>query len=156
MGGLDTLLADLLRSPQIQSAILDLVNNILTSPQFKRACSILLKELWKDLVEEPETLQQVIHLLQNAVQDEAIKDAAVQLVTEVFGDQEVLDEVVDLFQRLGQERKVQVATQELLRHHTTTFQNTTARSLDSRTKHLASLDMAQSNNKINSKSGFSV
>jgi uncharacterized membrane-anchored protein YjiN (DUF445 family) len=114
MGGLDTLLADLLRSPQIQSAILDLVNNILTSPQFKRACSILLKELWKDLVEEPETLQQVIHLLQNAVQDEAIKDAAVQLVTEVFGDQEVMDEVVDLFQRLGQERKVQVATQELL------------------------------------------
>lgn len=114
MGGLDTLLADLLRSPQIQSAVNDLVNSILTSPQFKRSCSVLLKELWKDLVDDPETLQQVIHLLQNAIQDEAIKDAAVQLVTEVFGDQEVLDEVVDLFQRLGNERKVQVATQNLL------------------------------------------
>lgn len=114
VGGLDTLLADLLRSPQIQSALLDLVNNILTSPQFKRTCSILLKQLWKDLVEDPETLQQVIHLLQNAIQDEAIRDAAVQLVTEVFADEEVLEEVVELFQRLGQDRKVQQATQDLL------------------------------------------
>lgn len=114
MGGLDTILADLLRSPQIQNAINDLVNKILTSPQFKRSCSILLKELWKDLVEDPETLKQVIHLLYNAIQDEAIKDAAVQLVTEVFADKEVLDEVVELFQRLGKEPKVQMATQELL------------------------------------------
>jgi uncharacterized membrane-anchored protein YjiN (DUF445 family) len=114
MGGLDTLLADLLRSPQIQDAINELVNKILTSPQFKRACSVLVKELWKDLVEDTETLKQVIHLLYNAIQDEAIKDAAVQLVTEVFADKEVLDEVVELFQRLGQEAKVQKATQELL------------------------------------------
>lgn len=114
MGGLDTLLADLLRSPQIQNAINELVNNILTSPQFKQSCSILIKELWKDLVEDSETLKQVIHLLYNAIQDEAIKDAAVQLVTEVFADKEVLDEVVELFQRLGQEAKVQKATEELL------------------------------------------
>ena len=114
MGGLDTLIADLLRSPHIQDAINELINKILNSPQFKRSCSILLKELWKDLVDDPETLKQVIHLLYNSIQDEAIKDAAVQLVTEVFADKEVLDEVVDLFQRLGQEPKVQVATQELL------------------------------------------
>lgn len=114
MGGLDTLLADLLRSPQIQNAINDLIQKILTSPQFKQSCSILLKELWKDLVEDPETLKQVTHLLNNAIQDEAIKDAAVQLVTEVFADKEVLDEVVELFERLGQERKVQIATQDLL------------------------------------------
>eukprot|EP00934_Nitzschia_sp_Nitz4_P005314 Nitzschia sp. Nitz4//scaffold32_size149145//69827//74087//NITZ4_002882-RA/size149145-processed-gene-0.96-mRNA-1//1//CDS//3329548078//5304//frame0 len=111
MGGL---VADLLRSPQIQNAVNDLINSIITSPQFKKSCSILLKELWADLVEDPETLKQVIHLLYNAIQDEAIKDAAVQLVTEVFSDKEVLDELVELTQRLGQERKVQQATQGLL------------------------------------------
>lgn len=114
LGGLDSIVADLLRSPLIQSALNDLVVNILSSPQFKKSCSILLKELWTDLVEDPETLKQVIHLLYNAIQDEAIKDAAVQLVTEVFSDKEVLDELVELTERLGQEEKVQVATQNLL------------------------------------------
>ena len=112
--GLDSLIADLLKSPLIQGAIHDLANSVLTSPQFKKSCKILLRELWKDLVEDPETLKQVIHLLHNAIQDDSIRDAAVELVTEVFSEQEVLDEIVDLFQRLGQEKKVQKATQELL------------------------------------------
>ena len=106
LGGLDSIFADLLKSPRVQKAVNNLVAQVLQSPQFKRSCQILIKELWTDLVEDPETLKQVIHLLHNAIQDEQIKEAAVQLVTEVFSDKEVLDEVVTLFQRLGEEKEV--------------------------------------------------
>jgi hypothetical protein len=112
--GLHRIIADLLKSPQVGEAATQLVTNIIQSPQFKRACQVLLKELWTDLVEDPETLKQVIHLLQNAIQDPKIKDAAVQLVMEVFGDDQVLDELVVLVQRLGVEKQVQDATQALL------------------------------------------
>lgn len=106
LGGMDSIVADLLRSPQVQKAINHLVTQVLQSPQFKKSCQILLKELWTDLVEDPETLKQVVHLLYNAIQDEQIKEAMVQLVTEVFDDKEVLDELVVLFQRLGEEKEV--------------------------------------------------
>ena len=111
LGGMDSIVADLLNSPQVQKAVNNLVAQVLQSPQFKTACQVLIKELWSDLVNDPETLKQVIHLLYNAIQDEQIKEAAVQLVTEVFSDKEVLDEVVTLFQRLGDERKVKEETQ---------------------------------------------
>jgi uncharacterized membrane-anchored protein YjiN (DUF445 family) len=112
--GLDRIVADLLRSPQIQEAVNDLVANVVQSQQFKKACQLLLKELLRDLLDDPETLKQVIHLLQNAIVDEKIKEASVQLVTEVFGDDRVLDELVVLVQRLGMEQQVQAATQALL------------------------------------------
>ena len=108
LGGLDTLVADLLESPVIQQAITNLVTQVLESPQFKKTCQVLLSELWSDLVNDPETLKQVIHLLQHAIQDEKIKHAAVELVSEVFSDKEVLDELVELVQRLGEEKKVRV------------------------------------------------
>ena len=114
VGGLDSLVADLLSSPRIQGAVTDLVTQVLQSQQFKRATQVLIKELWKDLVEDPETLAQVIHLLQNVIQDEHIKEAAIQLVMEVFNDKEVLDELVTLLERLGREKEVLAATQALL------------------------------------------
>ena len=112
--GLDRIVADLLKSPQVGEAATQLVVLVIQSQQFKRACQALLKELWNDLVNDEETLKQVIHLLQNAIQDPKIKDAAVELVMEVFGDDQVLDELVVLVQRLGVEKQVQDATQALL------------------------------------------
>lgn len=112
--GLDRIVADLLKSPQIQEAATTLVTKIIQSSQFKTACQLLLKELLKDLLEDPDTLKQVIHLLQNAIVDEKIKEAAVQLATEIFGDDRVLDELVVLVQRLGMEQQVKFATQALL------------------------------------------
>lgn len=112
--GLDRIVADLLKSPQVEQAVMHLVTQVIQAPQFKRACQALLKELWKDLVEDEETLKQVVHLLQNAIQDEKIKEAAIQLVMEVFGDDLVLEELVALVQRLGVEKQVQQATQALL------------------------------------------
>ena len=112
--GLDRIVADLLKSPQIQDAATTLVTKIIQSSQFKTACQLLLKELLKDLLEDPDTLKQVIHLLQNAIVDEKIKEAAVQLATEIFGDDRVLDELVVLVQRLGMEQQVKFATQALL------------------------------------------
>ena len=112
--GLDRIVADLMKSPQVGEAATQLVVKVVQSQQFKRACQALLKELWTDLVSDEETLRQVIHLLQNAIQDPKIKDAAVELVMEVFGDDQVLDELVVLVQRLGVEKQVQDATQALL------------------------------------------
>lgn len=112
--GLDRIVADLLKSPQIQQAATNLVTSILQSAQFKTACQLLLKELLKDLLDDPDTLKQVIHLLQNAIKDEKIKEAAVQLATDIFGDDRVLDELVTLVQRLGMEQQVKYATQALL------------------------------------------
>ena len=112
--GLDRIVSDLLKSPQIQQAATNLVTSIIQSAQFKTACQLLLKELLKDLLDDPDTLKQVIHLLQNAIKDEKIKEAAVQLATDIFGDDRVLDELVILVQRLGMEQQVKYATQALL------------------------------------------
>jgi hypothetical protein len=112
--GLDRIVADVIKSPKVEEAITNLVTRVIQSPQFKRACQVLLKELLQDLLSDPDTLKQVIHLLNNAIQDQKIKDAAVQLVIDVFGDDQVLDELVVLVQRLGMEDKVQQATQALL------------------------------------------
>lgn len=114
VGGLDSIIADLLKSPRVQQGVSDLVTKVLSSPEFKRTTQILLRELWNDLVNDPETLAQVIHLLQNVIQDENIKEAAIQLVMEVFNDREILDELVILLERLGQEKQVLAATQALL------------------------------------------
>lgn len=112
--GLDRIVADVIKSPKVEEAITNLATKIIQSPQFKRACQVLLKELLQDLLDDPDTLKQVIHLLNHAIQDQKIKDAAVQLVIDVFGDDQVLDELVVLVQRLGMEDKVQQATQALL------------------------------------------
>ena len=104
--GIDSILAELLKSKQIQDAVTGLVTKVIESPQFKRACQVLLRELWNDLVQDPETLSQVVHLLQHAIQDERIKEAAIQLVMDVVNDQEVLEELTALLQKLGQEQKV--------------------------------------------------
>ena len=112
--GLDRIVADLLNSSQIQEATTNLVTKIIQSSQFKTACNILLKELLKDLLDDPDTLKQVIHLLQNAIADQKIKEAAVQLATDIFGDDRVQDELITLVQRLGTEKEVQIATQALL------------------------------------------
>ena len=104
--GLDAILSDLLKSPQFQDAVTSLVTHVLQSQEFKRACQVLLKELWNDLINDPETAAQVIHLLQHAIQDEQIKKAATELVMEIVNDREVLDELVVLLQNLGNEQKV--------------------------------------------------
>jgi hypothetical protein len=112
--GLDRIVADLLKSPQIQESANNLVTKVIQSSQFKTACQVLLKELLQDLLDDPDTLKQVVHLLQHAIVDEKIKEAAVQLAMDIFGDDRVLDELVTLVQRLGLEQQVQQATQALL------------------------------------------
>ena len=104
--GIDSILAELLKSKQVQDAITSLVTKVIESPEFKRACQVLLRELWNDLVQDPETLSQVVHLLQHAIKDERIKEAAIELVMDVVNDKEVMEELTALLQKLGSEEKV--------------------------------------------------
>jgi hypothetical protein len=68
LGG--SIVAELLKSPQIQQVLSNLVSQNFQSSEFKTTVQVLMKELWTDLVEDPETLKQVIHLLQYTIQDE--------------------------------------------------------------------------------------
>lgn len=47
--------ADVLQSEALQEAIASLITRVLESVQFQNACQTLLKNLWNDLVTDPET-----------------------------------------------------------------------------------------------------
>jgi hypothetical protein len=65
-------------------------------------------------VEDPETVKQVVKLLQIAIQDPAILKAAQKLVLDLVEEPDVKQALIDMIQKLGNDSQVQVATQTLL------------------------------------------
>ena len=65
------------------------------------ACQQLLQDLWTDLVKDPETTAQIIYVLNMAIQNEDIRLAVKKLVFDIVEDEEVLEELVRLLQKLG-------------------------------------------------------
>jgi hypothetical protein len=115
------MVADVLNSETLQEAIVSLINRVLESTHFQNACQRLLKNLWDDLVNDPETTTQVVQLLNNAIQNKEIQRSVKRLVLQIIDDPEVYDELTRLLVRLGQEKEVLKATQDLLAdsaHHT--------------------------------------
>lgn len=108
------MIADVLNSESLQSALASLITRVLDSEQFQKACQTLLKNLWNDLVNDPETTAQVVQLLQNAIQNKDIQRSVKKLVMQIIDDKEVYDELTRLLVRLGQEKEVLAATQSLL------------------------------------------
>jgi uncharacterized membrane-anchored protein YjiN (DUF445 family) len=106
--------ADVLQSEAIQEAIASLITRVLESVQFQNACQTLLKNLWNDLVNDPETTAQVVQLLNNAIQNKEIQRSVRRLVLQLIKDKEVYDELTRLLVRLGQEEEVLAATRSLL------------------------------------------
>lgn len=105
-GVVDSVLADVLSSKALQEQAVKFVVNIVQSDEVKAACQTLLKDLWNDLVKDPETTAQVIYLLNVAIQNEDIRLAVKKLVLEIVEDEEVLEELVRLLQKLGQDQEV--------------------------------------------------
>jgi len=106
--------ADVLQSEALQEAIASLITRVLESVQFQNACQTLLKNLWNDLVNDPETTAQVVQLLNNAIQNKEIQRSVRRLVLQLIKDKEVYDELTRLLVRLGQEDEVLDATRSLL------------------------------------------
>ena len=108
------LIHEVLTSEVVQSAVAHLIASVLNSDQFQEACQMLLKTLWHDLVNDPETISQVVQLLQNAIQNNDIQRSVRKLVLQIINDKEVYDELTKLLVRLGQDKEVLKATQSLL------------------------------------------
>lgn len=100
--------ADVLKSKALQEAIASLITRVLESVQFQNACQTLLKNLWNDLVNDPETTAQVVQLLNNAIQNKEIQRSVRRLVLQLIQDKEVYDELTRLLVRLGQEEEVRL------------------------------------------------
>lgn len=108
------MLRDVLQSKALKTAAQQFLISILESPEFKGALNGLVKELWTDLVTDAETVAQVIQLLQKAIQDPAVKQAAQQLVLDLVEEPDVKESLLQLLQRLGRDDAVQDAVVTLL------------------------------------------
>jgi hypothetical protein len=100
------MIAEVLNSEPLQSAFASLITKVLDSDKFQKACQTLLKNLWNDLVNDPETTAQVVQLLLNAIQNKEIQRSVKKLVLQIINDEEVYDELTRLLVRLGQEKQV--------------------------------------------------
>ena len=114
VSALENILSELVQSKALQQAAQQFVLQIVQAPEVKQALQRLLVSLWTDLVEDPETIKQVIHLLQIVIQDEQIKAAAVKLVLDVVAEPEVQQSLVEAVQKLGVDPQVQKTLQILL------------------------------------------
>lgn len=120
----ETVLKDVFKSRALQAAAQEFVVQIIQSDPFKEAVGRLVKELWTDLVTDPETLAQVVELLRKAIEDPNIRAAAQELVLHVFVQEpEVRDALIKTIQDLGHEETVQVAVVKLLTESTHTTLN---------------------------------
>jgi hypothetical protein len=108
------MLRDVMQSKALQQAAQQFVIQIMESNDFKAALNRLVKELWKDVVEDPETIAQVVKLLQIAIQDPAILKAAQKLVLDLVEEPDVKQALIEMIQKLGNDSQVQGATQTLL------------------------------------------
>lgn len=112
---LENILKDVFQSKALQHAAQDFVVQILQSERFQQAVSRLVKELWNDLVTDPETVAQVIQLLEVAIQDPKIKAAVQELVVQVFvREPEVRDALIRTIESLGEDPTVRAAVIQLL------------------------------------------
>ena len=107
-------ISELCDAEELHAALAHLLSSVLLADEFQNACHVLIKNLWHDLVNDPETIEQVVQLLHNAIQNQEIHGSIRKLVFQIINDKEVYDELVKLLVRLGQDEEVLRATQGLL------------------------------------------
>jgi hypothetical protein len=111
----ENLLREVFQSAALQEAAQQFVVATLQSDAVREALQRLLKELALDLLQDPETVAQVVQLLNFAIQNDQVRKAAQLLVIDLVNDPSVKAALVSVVQRLGQDGAVQEATQVLLR-----------------------------------------
>ena len=111
----EVLLKDVFQSTALQHAAQEFVVQILQSERFREAVRHLVKELWSDLVSDPETIAQVVKLLEIAIRNPDIQLAAQDLVLKVFVQEpDVREALIGVIQQLAVDDRVRQAVERLL------------------------------------------
>jgi hypothetical protein len=111
---LAVVLKDVMQSETVHQAALDFCLRLLASEPLKQALNRLVAEQFAALVEDPETLQQIIFLLQKAIADPAVRLSLQKLVIDLVNEPEVKETLLQLVQKLGTDTQVLNATTTLL------------------------------------------
>jgi uncharacterized membrane protein YheB (UPF0754 family) len=112
---IEKILQDVLQSQTLQQAAQQFCVTVITSEPVKKALNKLLGELFKDLINDQETIAQVIQLLNKVIQDEGIKRAVQHLILDIIDEPEVKNALVDLVQQLARNDPIPTAVTELLK-----------------------------------------
>lgn len=108
------ILNDLLGSENVRATASRVASNVIQSPPFQNAVKALVKNVWNDMINDPETSSQLTSLIQSVLQNQRIYGAVKDLLLQLINDDEVYDELTKLVVQLGEERDVLKATQKLL------------------------------------------
>mmetsp|Transcript_34002 Transcript_34002/g.71575 ORF Transcript_34002/g.71575 Transcript_34002/m.71575 type:complete len:479 (+) Transcript_34002:91-1527(+) len=108
------ILTDLLASENIRTTASRIASSVIQSPPFQNACVVLVKNIWSDLANDPETTAQLTTLVTTVLQNEKMYAAVKALVLQLVNDEEVYRELTKLVVKVGGEQEVLDATQKLL------------------------------------------
>eukprot|EP00592_Proboscia_alata_P012950 CAMPEP_0194385516 /NCGR_PEP_ID=MMETSP0174-20130528/80677_1 /TAXON_ID=216777 /ORGANISM="Proboscia alata, Strain PI-D3" /LENGTH=675 /DNA_ID=CAMNT_0039173727 /DNA_START=273 /DNA_END=2300 /DNA_ORIENTATION=- len=114
LDGITDVLTKVIENEDVQNALIGLVTRVLSSAEVIAAAKILVHDLFTDLINDPNTLAQVIKLLNNAIADPELKKAVLNLILQLVADEEINKALTELVVRLGQEEEVKSATTALL------------------------------------------
>jgi hypothetical protein len=112
------ILSDLLDSEHLRTTASRIASSVIQSPPFQNACKVLVRNIWNDLVNDPETNNQLVALVQSVLQNERVYAAVKEMMIQLVNDEEVYKELTKLVVQLGEEKEVQDATQRLLTEST--------------------------------------
>lgn len=108
------ILTEFIASENIRSTASRIASGIIQSPPFQNACKKLVREIWDDLINDPETTSQLTTLVYTVLQNEKMYKAVKDLLLQLVNDEEVYRELTELVVKLGEEKQVLDATQQLL------------------------------------------
>jgi len=100
------IIKEVMNSEALRNAITSLVSRIITSTQFQMACKQLIHNLWNDLIHDPETMTQLVQLLNNALNNEIIRRSFKTLVLNILQDDDVYYQLTRLVVRLSEDPAV--------------------------------------------------
>eukprot|EP00581_Thalassiosira_minuscula_P030621 CAMPEP_0183781684 /NCGR_PEP_ID=MMETSP0739-20130205/59343_1 /TAXON_ID=385413 /ORGANISM="Thalassiosira miniscula, Strain CCMP1093" /LENGTH=486 /DNA_ID=CAMNT_0026024939 /DNA_START=485 /DNA_END=1946 /DNA_ORIENTATION=+ len=108
------ILSDLLAGENIRTNASRIASGVIQSPPFQNACLVLVKNIWDDLINDPETTSQLTTLVYTVLQNEKVYSAVQKIVLQLVNDEEVYRELTKLVVKLGEEQEVLDATQKML------------------------------------------
>lgn len=109
-----SILRDVLNNQGLQRAAQEFVLRLFQSEEVQAALRRLVAQQFQDLVNDPETLVQIRRLLQLALQDTHVIEAAKQLVLQIVEDEQVKQAVLQLVDKVAKTESVKASTQAVL------------------------------------------
>ena len=108
------ILNELLASDNIRTRGANIASSVIQSEPFQNACKVLVRNIWNDLINDKETYNQLVTLLNTVLQNDVTYAAVKDLVLQLVNDEDVYKELTKLVVKLGEEQEVLDATQQLL------------------------------------------